>query len=47
VEDRSKDKHIHKKCDHTNSVVEHVCNSISTLWNQGKERNAKGIIEQQ
>jgi hypothetical protein len=26
---------------HTNSVVEHVCNSVTTLWNSGKERKEK------
>jgi hypothetical protein len=42
LEDRSKDKHIHKnKHDHINSDVEHVCNSGTTLWNLGKEGKEK------
>jgi hypothetical protein len=44
--DRSKDKHIQKKS-YTNSVIEHVCNSVTTLWNSGKERKEKRMIEQQ
>jgi hypothetical protein len=39
LEHRFKDKHIHKnKPRHnTNSDVEHVCSSGTTLWNSGKE----------
>jgi hypothetical protein len=44
MEDRSKDKHIHK-----NSVVEHVCNSRTTLRNfeereKGKENDRASVI---
>jgi hypothetical protein len=43
-----KDKHIHKnKHNHTNSYVEHVCNSGTTLWNSGKEGKQKRMIEHQ
>jgi hypothetical protein len=46
-EDRSKDKHIYKnKHKHiTNSNVEHVCNNGTALWNSGKERKEKRVIE--
>jgi hypothetical protein len=36
-ENRPKDKHI----SYTNSYVEHVCNSETTLWNSGKEGKGK------
>jgi hypothetical protein len=32
---------------YTNSVVEHVCDSGTTLWNSGKVRKEKRMIEQQ
>jgi hypothetical protein len=32
---------IHKTWSYTNSVVEHLCNSGTTLWNLGKERMEK------
>jgi hypothetical protein len=41
-------EHIHKnKHDHKNSVVEHVCNSGTTLWNLGKKGKEKIMIEHQ
>jgi hypothetical protein len=44
---RSKDKHTQKqKWAYTNSVVEHVCNTVTTLWNLGKERKEKRMIKQ-
>jgi hypothetical protein len=30
-----------------NSIVEHVCNSGTTLWNLGKERKEKRMTEHQ
>jgi hypothetical protein len=49
VEDKSKDKHVHKKQvrSYTNSDVEHICNSGTTLWNSGKEGKEKQMIEHQ
>jgi hypothetical protein len=42
VEDRSKDTHIHKnKHDHINSAVDHVYNSVTTLWNSGEREKGK------
>jgi hypothetical protein len=45
----SKDKHIHNKQaqSYTNSCVEHVCNSRTTLWNSGNEGKEKRMIEHQ
>jgi hypothetical protein len=44
---RSKDKHTQKqKWAYTNSVVEHVCNTVTTLWSLGKERKEKRMIKQ-
>jgi hypothetical protein len=31
---------------YTNSVAEHVCNSVTTLWKSGKERKEKRMIKQ-
>jgi hypothetical protein len=46
VEDRCKDKHIHKnKHDHIQTHAKHVCNSATTLWNSGKERKEKRMLE--
>jgi hypothetical protein len=48
MEDRSKDKHTQKETwSYTNSVVEHVCNSGTALWDSGKEKKEKRKIEQQ
>jgi hypothetical protein len=43
MEDRSKDKYIHKTSMiiYTNSYVEHVCHSGATLWDSGKEGKGK------
>jgi hypothetical protein len=30
-----------------NSEIEHVCNSGTTIWNSGKERKEKRMIEHQ
>jgi hypothetical protein len=30
---------------YTNSYIEHVCNSGTTLWNLGKEGKEKSMIE--
>jgi hypothetical protein len=30
---------------YTNSIVEHVCNSGTTLWNSGKEGKEKRMLE--
>jgi hypothetical protein len=36
-------KDIHKKAwSYTNSYVEHVCNSGTTLWNLGKRKDNDG-----
>jgi hypothetical protein len=40
---KCKNKHDHI----TNSEVEHVCNSGTALWNSGKERKEKRMIEYQ
>jgi hypothetical protein len=42
-----KDKHRHtqKIWSHTNSYVKNVCNSVTVLWNSGKEGKEKKLIE--
>jgi hypothetical protein len=48
VEDRYKDKHIQKQAwPYTNSEVEYVCNSGTTLWNLEKEEKEKRMVEHQ
>jgi hypothetical protein len=38
---------IYIKQEYTNSHVEHVCNSGTTLWNSGREGKEKRMIEHQ
>jgi hypothetical protein len=43
-----KDKHIHKNMhDYTQTYVNHICNSGTTLWNLGEQGKEKRMIEHQ